>query len=54
MSDAGREPVNEGDFVLGPSPADWGRLDAPMEVDPVTFEIVRHKLEAINGSRRSP
>jgi N-methylhydantoinase B len=48
MSDAGREPVNEGDFVLGPSPADWGRLDAPMEVDPVTFEIVRHKLEAIN------
>jgi N-methylhydantoinase B len=37
-----------GSFVLGPSPADWPALDAELAVDPVTFEIVRHKLEAIN------
>jgi N-methylhydantoinase B len=35
-------------FVLGPSPADLEALAAPMRVDPITFEIVRHKLEAIN------
>jgi N-methylhydantoinase B len=36
------------DFVLGPSPADWERLDRPLALDPVTFEILRHKLEAVN------
>ncbi|MBS1879639.1 MAG: hydantoinase B/oxoprolinase family protein [Actinobacteria bacterium] len=35
-------------FVLGPSQSDEERLGAPLKVDPVTFEIVRHKLEAIN------
>ena len=35
-------------YVLGPSPADWDDLGRPPSVDPVTFEIVRHKLEAIN------
>ena len=41
------EPRPE-DFVLGPSPADWDRLNRELAVDPVTFEIIRHKLEAIN------
>jgi N-methylhydantoinase B len=36
------------DYVLGPSPADWDELRRELAVDPVTFEIVRHKLEAIN------
>jgi N-methylhydantoinase B len=36
------------DFVLGPSHADWSRLREELRVDPVTFEIIRHKLEAIN------
>jgi N-methylhydantoinase B len=36
------------DYVLGPSPADWNELERELAVDPVTFEIVRHKLEAIN------
>jgi len=36
------------DFVLGPSPADWEWLERELAVDPVTFEIVRHKLEATN------
>lgn len=36
------------DFVLGPHPADWEHLERPLAVDPVTFEIVRHKLEAVN------
>jgi N-methylhydantoinase B len=36
------------DYVLGPSPADWERLERPLALDPVTFEILRHKLEAIN------
>jgi len=36
------------DYVLGPSPADWDELLRELAVDPVTFEIVRHKLEAIN------
>lgn len=36
------------DFVLGPSPADWEWLNRELAVDPVTFAIVRHKLEAIN------
>jgi N-methylhydantoinase B len=36
------------DFVLGPSPADWSYLNEELTVDPVTFEIIRHKFEAIN------
>jgi N-methylhydantoinase B len=36
------------DYVLGPSPADWERLEQPLALDPVTFEILRHKLEAVN------
>jgi len=35
-------------YVLGPSEADWDALERPLAVDPVTFEIIRHKLEAIN------
>ena len=35
-------------YVLGPSIADWVSLEQPLSVDPVTFEIIRHKLEAIN------
>jgi N-methylhydantoinase B len=40
--------VSEVPFVLGPSPADWEHLNRELAVDPVTFAIVRHKLEAIN------
>jgi hypothetical protein len=36
------------DYVLGPSPADWEALEKPLALDPVTFEILRHKLEAVN------
>ncbi|MDQ2895311.1 MAG: hydantoinase B/oxoprolinase family protein, partial [Actinomycetota bacterium] len=36
------------DYVLGPSPADWAQLEQPLSLDPVTFEIVSHKLESIN------
>jgi N-methylhydantoinase B len=36
------------EFVLGPSPANWEWLERELAVDPVAFEIVRHKLEAIN------
>ncbi|HEY8625314.1 MAG TPA: hydantoinase B/oxoprolinase family protein [Solirubrobacteraceae bacterium] len=36
------------DYVLGPNPADWDALERPLEIDPVTFEILRHKLESIN------
>jgi N-methylhydantoinase B len=36
------------DYVLGPNPADWEGLERPLSVDAVTFEILRHKLEAIN------
>ena len=35
-------------FVHGPSAADWDELERPLAVDPVTFEVLRHKLEAIN------
>ncbi len=45
MSSAAAVPS---DFVLGPSPANWEELERPLAVDPVTFEILRHKLEAIN------
>ena len=36
------------DYVLGPAVADWEVLKKPLAVDPVTFEIIRHKLAAIN------
>ena len=36
------------DYVLGPAIADWDVLKKPLAVDPVTFEIIRHKLAAIN------
>lgn len=36
------------DYVLGPHTADWDKLLQPLSVNPVTFEILRHKLEAIN------
>ena len=35
-------------FVLGPSRADHEQLERELAVDPITFEVVRHKLEAIN------
>ena len=35
-------------YVLGPSTADWDELGRELAVDPVTFEIIRHKLEVIN------
>jgi N-methylhydantoinase B len=35
-------------FVLGPSPARWNDLARESELDPITFEIVRHKLQSIN------
>jgi N-methylhydantoinase B len=35
-------------FVHGPSPADWEELTRELALDPITFEVVRHKLEAIN------
>jgi N-methylhydantoinase B len=36
------------DYVLGPNPARWVELERPLALDPVTFEILRHKLESIN------
>ena len=39
------------DFVLGPSVADWDELERPLRLDPVTFEIIRHKLEATNAEQ---
>jgi len=39
------------DFVIGPSIADWDMLNRPLAVDPITFEIIRHKLEAINAEQ---
>src|SRR4029079_16495116 len=36
------------DSVRARSPANWDELLRELAVDPVTFEIVRHKLEAIN------
>ncbi len=41
-------PAAASDYVLGPSPADWDELERPLSLDPVTFEILRHKLEAVN------
>ena len=39
------------DYVLGPSPADWERLTRDLGLDPIVFEIVRHKLEAVNDEQ---
>ena len=39
------------DFVLGPRVADWDELERPLRLDPVTFEIIRHKLEATNAEQ---
>lgn len=39
---------NNEDYVLGPSVCDWDKLNEPLSVDPIIFEIIRHKLEAIN------
>jgi N-methylhydantoinase B len=36
------------DYVLGPNLARWDELERPLALDPVTFEILRHKLESIN------
>lgn len=35
-------------YVQGPSDADWDHLGCELALDPVTFEIIRHKLHAIN------
>ncbi len=35
-------------YVQGPSRADWDDLVREPALDPVTFEIIRHKLQAIN------
>ena len=40
--------TDSNNYVLGPGKADWDRLLEPLSVDPVIFEILRHKLEAIN------
>lgn len=40
--------LDKADYVLGPSPADWDHLAGDLRLDPVVFEIIRHKLEAIN------
>ena len=40
--------TNIDDFVLGPHQADWEMLEQPLRLDPITFEIIRHKFEAIN------
>ena len=40
--------TDKNDYVLGPAVADWDTLKKPLSVDPITFEIIRHKLAAIN------
>lgn len=40
--------TNIDDYVLGPSIADRKELDKPLAVDPVIFEIIRNKFQAIN------
>jgi N-methylhydantoinase B len=35
-------------YVQGPSAADWPFLERELALDPITFEILRHKLESIN------
>jgi N-methylhydantoinase B len=44
-------PTDTPFYVLGPNEADWEELERPLAVDPITFEIVRHKLEAINDEQ---
>lgn len=41
-------PAEATAFVLGPSRADREELERELAVDPVLFEILRHKLQAIN------
>ncbi|MFZ0044102.1 MAG: hydantoinase B/oxoprolinase family protein [Solirubrobacteraceae bacterium] len=41
-------PPAPSDYVLGPSRPDWTELSRPLALDPVIFEILRHKLEAVN------
>lgn len=36
------------DFAFGPNTADWDYLERDLNLDPATFEIIRHKLVAIN------
>ena len=36
------------DYVLGPSVANREELDKPLSVDPIIFEIIRNKFQAIN------
>ena len=40
--------TNIDDYVLGPSIADRKELDKPLAVDPIIFEIIRNKFQAIN------
>lgn len=40
--------IDNDNYVIGPNSPDWDVLLRPLSVDPVTFEIIRHKLEAIN------
>ena len=39
---------NIDDYVLGPSIANREELDKPLSVDPIIFEIIRNKFQAIN------
>ncbi|MBT7951974.1 MAG: hypothetical protein HN764_10150 [Gammaproteobacteria bacterium] len=39
---------NIDDYVLGPSIANRDELDKPLSVDPIIFEIIRNKFQAIN------
>lgn len=43
--------IDKNDYVIGPNEANWDELLRPLSVDPVTFEIIRHKLEAINDEQ---
>lgn len=40
--------TDKNDYVLGPHVADTEKLNKPLGVDPIVFEIIRHKLESIN------
>jgi N-methylhydantoinase B len=48
VSEAGSGAQPSEPFVLGPSVGDPSMLERPLAVDPVTFEVLRHKLDAIN------
>lgn len=43
--------MNNEHYVLAKRDADWQHLERELAIDPVTFEIVRHKLEAINDEQ---